>query len=298
MNMFKLFSSSQKINHLPKEENYCVFSVLQEFNHSVQSNHIGIKYVSTGLEKYSINNQSYNVTGGSYLLVNNLSSGKVEVDSDTDVKGFCINLKPKLISETVASLIRPDTYEADIILDTFFTPSNQIDRLYKCSETVVGKTLKSVGELIDRNLFSDILIEEDFYCTLAEKLALDQLEIFKKIKFVNSVKSETKKILYKKTMLAKEFIDEHFNTEIDVASLAKIAGMSEYHFFRIFKAVHSLSPHQYVIKKRMEFSYKLLVKGNGNVSSVALDSGFADIYSFSKAFKKYFEINPSALIIG
>ena len=53
-----------------------------------------------------------------------------------------------------------------------------------------------------------------------------------------------------------------------------------------------------MLKKRMEFAAGLLKDPNINVTDVASMAGFADVYSFSKAFKKYFRVAPSQFSIG
>jgi AraC family transcriptional regulator len=76
-------------------------------------------------------------------------------------------------------------------------------------------------------------------------------------------------------------------------TVAAECGLSEYHFFRLFKAIFAISPHQYLIRKRLDYAYYQLKNGLSNVSDAAVHSGFADIFAFSKSFKKHFGLSPS-----
>ena len=82
----------------------------------------------------------------------------------------------------------------------------------------------------------------------------------------------------------------------EIKEIADHCGMSEYHFFRLFKAVIGISPHQYLIRKRIENAHALLSDKSHSVSDVAFLCGFADVFSFSKAFKKHTGTPPSLLL--
>ena len=95
---------------------------------------------------------------------------------------------------------------------------------------------------------------------------------------------------------AKNFIDQDVSRKVDIDTLAKEAGLSKFHFFRCFKNAFGLSPYQYLLKQRLERSMQLLSEGNWQVTEVAYEVGFNDVYSFSKSFKKYFKACPSQVV--
>jgi transcriptional regulator GlxA family with amidase domain len=69
--------------------------------------------------------------------------------------------------------------------------------------------------------------------------------------------------------------------------------MSEFHFFRSFKQAFGITPYRYLLNNRLEFSKSLLQK-KIPVKEIATSCGFADIFSYSKAFKKTFGTSPTA----
>ena len=100
--------------------------------------------------------------------------------------------------------------------------------------------------------------DKDLYYTLAESLLFDQHKIFQEVNRLKSVKSSTKKELYRRVLLAKEYLDEFYYKKLDVNEVSRVAALSEYHFFRTFKQVFGISPHKYLIKRRLQKASDLL----------------------------------------
>jgi AraC-like DNA-binding protein len=273
--------------------NFVDYSIVDEFASKVCFESFSVKYVSLGCENYTVNGYGYPVKSGEYLLVNNYAEGKVAVNELS--KGICIDIEPTLLSEVVAGYRRPDTFHLDISLDTFFNTSDFLENKYCCSNTLVGSFIEELDGVISKKGFSELSFESDFYYTLAEKIVLDHIPIFKQLKSIPSLKSVTKKDLFRKVNKGKECIDAVFKSGIEIASMAKEAGLSEYHFFRLFKTMYGISPYQYIIRKRLEYANSELKLRNNSITTIAYESGFSDIQAFSKSFKKYFGFSPSYL---
>ena len=96
---------------------------------------------------------------------------------------------------------------------------------------------------------------------------------------------------------AKEFINDNWKENISLTFLARFVHMSPYHFHRTFSAVFKTTPNQYHKLIRMEMANKLLRKGSHNISEIAILTGYENVHSFSKAFKKSYGIPPSNLIV-
>lgn len=90
-----------------------------------------------------------------------------------------------------------------------------------------------------------------------------------------------------------EYIAANLSQSLSLMELAAIAGMSAYHFARLFKLSTGLTPHQYVLTQRMERAKHLLLRGQCNVTDVAFESGFNDLSYFSRMFRKATGISPA-----
>jgi len=94
---------------------------------------------------------------------------------------------------------------------------------------------------------------------------------------------------------AKEHIDNNFREEISLAELSQISGVSPFHFNRLFCSEVGISPHSYLIHRRIERSKELLLK-SGSIVEVSLEMGFADQSHFSRFFRKIVGTTPGNYI--
>jgi len=83
-----------------------------------------------------------------------------------------------------------------------------------------------------------------------------------------------------------EYIDDNLEKAISLPDLARVAQISLYHFVRLFKQSTGLSPHQYVLKKRIEHAKSLLQTAGMPIAEIALRSGFGSQSSFTRAFQR------------
>ena len=99
--------------------------------------------------------------------------------------------------------------------------------------------------------------------------------------------------LYKRIVQAKLFIDANFGEDIDLNNIADEACFSKFHFIRLFKTIYGKTPHQYLIKVRIE-NAKLFLQEGISVSETCFSVGFDSVSSFAGLFKQYTKLSPSA----
>ena len=92
--------------------------------------------------------------------------------------------------------------------------------------------------------------------------------------------------------LAKEYFDLHFKEEDCLAQGAELSQLSRRRFNEVFRTRYSCTPHRYLLKKRLRFAEELLSLSPLAIREIALQSGFGDVYHFSKAFKAHTGISP------
>jgi AraC family transcriptional regulator len=78
-----------------------------------------------------------------------------------------------------------------------------------------------------------------------------------------------------------------------LADLARLAGVSRYHFLRIFKRATGVTPHQWLLRTRLRHAAERLVHSLDPVTEVALDVGFDDLSNFIRSFRAEFGVSPS-----
>jgi len=87
-------------------------------------------------------------------------------------------------------------------------------------------------------------------------------------------------------------IDQRFSNPPDNLELANALNLSESHFYYLCQKELCLTPQQYIMSRRMNRARFLLQNSDIPLSVLAENLGFADGSSFSRAFKRYFNITP------
>lgn len=77
-----------------------------------------------------------------------------------------------------------------------------------------------------------------------------------------------------------------------LADLARIAGLSRYHFLRTFKCVAGVTPHQWLLRARLREAAQRLVASREPVTEIALQVGFEDLSNFIRSFRAEFGVSP------
>jgi len=81
--------------------------------------------------------------------------------------------------------------------------------------------------------------------------------------------------------------------ELSLQQLADAAGWSAFHYLRVFAAVVGVTPHQYVLRCRLQRAARMLVEDASRpVTQVALDAGFADLSNFVRSFHRAAGVSP------
>ena len=93
---------------------------------------------------------------------------------------------------------------------------------------------------------------------------------------------------------ARDHIDRHYATALDLDGLARVAGVSKYHFARCFEALYGEAPIRYVTRRRIERAQDLLRHANLTVTEICTAVGFASLGSFSSRFSELVGESPSA----
>jgi AraC-like DNA-binding protein len=99
---------------------------------------------------------------------------------------------------------------------------------------------------------------------------------------------------YVHLLQAKDVMDRRFGESLDVDTLAAVAFASPAHFARSFKRAFGESPHQYLLRRRMERAKELLRHTDRSVTEVCFAVGFSSLGSFSATFRSLVGEPPSA----
>lgn len=90
----------------------------------------------------------------------------------------------------------------------------------------------------------------------------------------------------------RDHIDANIDQRISVRALARLANLSVCYFVRAFKQSVGITPHDYLIRKRVERTMELLAGTDLSLSEIALAAGFADQSHCARRFRQHVGMSP------
>jgi AraC family transcriptional regulator len=90
-----------------------------------------------------------------------------------------------------------------------------------------------------------------------------------------------------------EYIEANLDVNVRLNALSEEAGVSSFHFSRLFKQSTGTSPHQYLLRRRLDRAKTLLRQPGISLAEIAGATGFADQSHFTKVFRGFVGVAPS-----
>jgi AraC-like DNA-binding protein len=90
-----------------------------------------------------------------------------------------------------------------------------------------------------------------------------------------------------------EYVQSHLEENISLETLARTSGLSIFHFTRVFKQSQGVTPHHYLIQRRVERARELLSHTDLSMSEIAFATGFSDPSHFARRFRELVGVPPS-----
>ena len=90
------------------------------------------------------------------------------------------------------------------------------------------------------------------------------------------------------------YIEQHLSQKISVAQLAGSVFLGESQFHNLFKEQMGITPHQYVLGKRIDMAKSLIEKGHLSLGQVAELTGFSGQSTFTHTFSRLQGMSPSS----
>ncbi|WP_164016841.1 AraC family transcriptional regulator [Pyxidicoccus trucidator] len=88
------------------------------------------------------------------------------------------------------------------------------------------------------------------------------------------------------------WLDENSHASVDLDSAAREAGLSPFHFLRLFSRVLGVTPHQYLVRTRLRRAARLLADDDRPITDIAFDVGFGDLSNFVRTFHRAAGVSP------
>jgi AraC-like DNA-binding protein len=139
----------------------------------------------------------------------------------------------------------------------------------------IMKSIDTILSMLEHQRVSDTKVSYEIHKILSLLLEQNQL---------SSSISNLKEVI--------AYIDENSEKPLNIHDLAHLASLSIYHFSRKFKKFTGLSPHEYVIVKRLTRAKSLLKNTEFSINKISEMVGFSSPSHFIATFKKHTHMTP------
>lgn len=98
----------------------------------------------------------------------------------------------------------------------------------------------------------------------------------------------------RRLLRAKDLADARYLEPLDVSAMADAAGLSRAHFSRAFRQAFGVTPHAYLLTRRLERAAALLRGTDSSVADICFAVGLQSVGSFTTSFGRAYGLTPTA----
>ena len=251
-----------------------------------------IKSVVAGLATWETDAGRYALTPGRHLILSRGTRYGLTIDGGKPAETFCVFFKDGFVEAALRSITESEAR----LLDDPAEPAESFALL----ETIVHDSAQSPGphlaalhRLVQEGSVGSIglsgAMQDAALAVVNRSSALTRMS-----KRLPAARSGTRRELVRRLHQARDFMRSGFGGSLSLAQVAREACLSPFHFHRSFRTCFGETPHQFVIRLRLDRAAARLRRTDSPVTDIALAVGFESPAHFSRAFKTRFGSSPQA----
>jgi len=251
---------------------------------------MGIITVSEGSLKAQINQSAYDITPGSFIVVNEGSLLTLKANKRSTM--WLLLFKSSVAKVVAAELFHKR--ETDGLNYESIRNHQLVEHIHYINASLTDRLmilLKSGSSCASfQQLKSDGIVR-----SIIEDLSSKNLEAIQYSAKLPVKKEATRSDLYIRLSIAHDWLARSFKTALDMEAAAAVAMMSSAHFTRYFKMVYGITPYQYLLEIRMQWAQEQILNTTDSIQQIAQEICFETLSSFSYQFKKWCGLSPRQL---
>jgi AraC-like DNA-binding protein len=248
---------------------------------------LSIKTVLEGKVAWRTGNRQVWVDESSFLVLNDGEPYSMQIESLEPVTTCCAFFRHGFVESIRADLSIPAFRRLD---DTAGGLSiSFLSYLHPCNRELSARMAALRRTCEDPQAME---LDEQFLA-LGVQLVLEHKESEKRIGQMPATRASTRTELFTRAARGREFLHAEAFNQVTLATAARAACMSEFHFHRTFLKAFGKTPSRYVSDLRLQRAAQLIANGVP-VTETCLRVGFESLGSFSAKFRKHFGVAPSA----
>jgi len=235
---------------------------------------LSIRAAWGGVEHCHVEGRTIGVDDDNFLILNHGRIYSSSIRSAQPVESLAICFSPRLVEK-----IHSDG------------GSSQFLEHLRPHDTTVSPVLHSIRQALTAGCDDPAWYDEQLTALLA-RMRSHQEQLLDRVDGLALTRPATRRDVYRRIARATDVLHSDYANGVDLAGLAQSASMSKYHFLRLFKLVHGLTPHTYLQRKRIAVAVRLLESTSITVREVAIKVGFADDSTLVRQMRRWTRRTP------
>jgi len=248
---------------------------------------LSLKSVVRGAARYHTPQGHYLLTPDAFLILNDGQRYSLEFEGHGRIRTetLCPFFQSGFLAQAAVAADLDDIDRAAPAIDF-------CERLYP-KTGAVARALAHLDAGLRGPQASATWLEDRMYA-LAQSLAALRFQVRGEAETFPGLRPTTRMELYRRLYRGRDFLLSCYDQPLTVAAAARVAGVSPFHFQRMFKLAFGRTPMQFLQETRLAAARRLLARTGDDITAICLAVGFESLGSFSWLFRKRFGVSPRA----
>jgi AraC family transcriptional regulator len=251
---------------------------------------MSIKSFYNGTAQYRLNSGTAIVDSQRYLLLNHQQPYSITIDSQSEVESFCVFFSPELMKRTAFEYVSPEVKALDHPMFHPVETLELVDQTY-WHDDLVTPALLSLRKGFQTFGSDPLWLDEQLHRLLRTVMML-HTDTLTRMNKISSRRSSTRQELFRRVSVARDVIMEQFRETLTLETLSQWAMLSPNHLIRTYKQAFGVTPHQHVVRLRLDEAGRLLRTSKLSISDICAVVGFESLGSFSAVFRRETGLSP------
>lgn len=266
-------------------ENCIVWGRARRSEFGPYTHSLSIRAVWGGVEYCHVNGRTVAVDDDNFLILNQGQNYSTSIRALQPVESLAICFRPDLLEQVhrdSAASIEQALDRSEAVVER---PPGFIENLQPNDRTV-SPVLRFIRAHLRRGVTDEAWYDEQLVFLL-ERMQSHHHRLQQQVDQLALVRPATRRETYRRIGFATDFLHTHYQQEVGLDSLARIACLSKFHFLRLFKLVHGMTPHTYLQRKRINVAVRLLESTQLTNSQIAASVGFAQESTLARQMRRW-----------
>jgi AraC-like DNA-binding protein len=253
---------------------------------------LSIKSAWGGREFYHMDGRAVAVDDDNYLVINDLRTYGSSLESMAPVHSFSIFFRPGFAEETLGALTVPADRILDSGDDTGKRPVEFAENV-RPHDSLVTPLLRYIAAQVDNGLEDDMWYEEQL-SFLLERMLRAHRKSLSAANTLGITRESARREVLRRIGWSVDYINSCYDRRLTIRSLARAAALSQFHFIRVFKTLHGVTPFAYLQRKRASVARRLLLENTLSMDEIAARVGLASRSTMYRQLRRLATERPAA----